>query len=140
MYYALCFAVLLILPVPSPLAPISLVFLSTSVFLISRVGSTHGSHRQRLRSFRFRHLSSSRVWNSCSFYEEVCILSHIYIYYGKRSFQSQEGGGVWGGGIWKFKLRKSCGNPPFFLHQSTPNVPIRRNVKKKQPPKLKFLK
>ena len=61
-------------------------------------------------------------------------------HYGKRSFQSQEGGGVWGGGIWKFKLRQSCGNPPFFLHQSTPNVPIRRNVKTKQAPKLKFLK
>ena len=28
--------------------------------------------------------------------------------------------------------------PPFFWHQSTPNVPIRRYLKKKQPSKLKF--
>ena len=80
--------------------------------------------------------------------EIVVVAAHMYIYkckelmvdHGKRSFQSQEEGGVWGGGIWKFKLRQSSVDPPFFLHQSTPNVPIRRNVKKKQASKLKFLK
>ena len=65
--------------------------------------------------------------------------AHMVIH-GKRSFQSQEEGGVWGGGIWKFKLRQSSVDPPLFLHQSTPNVPIRINVKKKQASKLKFLK
>ncbi len=58
----------------------------------------------------------------------------------KTQFSVPGGGRGVGRGDLKIPTPSIERRPPLCLHQSAPNVPIRRNVKKKQPPKLKFLK